>query len=45
MKMVEPEQTPEIAEGLVKLGYGEQDLRAVLGENYLRVATQVWKQA
>lgn len=43
IKMVNPEQIPEIAEGLLKIGYSESDLRCILGENFLRVAQRVWK--
>ena len=43
IQMVEPEQIPEIAEGLLKLGHSDDNLRAILGENHLRVASQVWK--
>ena len=41
--MVEPEQLPEITEWLLRLGYTDGDVRAILGENLLRVARQVWK--
>ncbi|MBG6118456.1 membrane dipeptidase [Sphingobium sp. JAI105] len=37
-----PEQLPEITELLLRRGYTESDIQAVYGENYLRVATQVW---
>lgn len=43
IKMVCPEQTPEITEGLLKLGYPEEAVRKVMGENMLRIARQVWK--
>jgi membrane dipeptidase len=43
LKMVKPEQTPEIVQSLLKLGYSDADLRLILGENHLRVAQQVWK--
>ena len=43
MDIVEPEQLPAIAEELVKKGYSDDDLRAILGGNHLRVAQQVWK--
>ena len=43
VKFVEPEQTPEIADALLKLGYAEGDLKKILGENHLRIAKQVWK--
>lgn len=33
---------PLITEGLVKRGYSDQQIRLILGENYLRVFRQVW---
>ncbi len=38
----DPEQLPEITEGLIKRGYPEADIRGILGENWLRLAQQVW---
>ena len=43
MKIMEIEQIPEIAEYLLRLGYSEGDIRAILGENLLRVAREVWR--
>lgn len=43
IRMVQPEQIPEIAEQLLQMNYSEQDVRNILGENHLRVARQVWK--
>jgi membrane dipeptidase len=40
---VEPERFPEIAEGLLRLGYSDADVQGIMGENNLRVATAVWK--
>lgn len=42
-RWVQPEQLPEIAEGLLKHGYNETEVRGILGENFLRVARHVWK--
>lgn len=39
---VEPEQLPELTEALLGKGYGEADVAGVLGQNFLRVARQVW---
>jgi membrane dipeptidase len=39
----EPEQFPQLTEGLLKRGYAEADIRGILGENFLRVAAAVWK--
>ncbi len=41
--LVQPEQLPEVTEGLLKLDYSDEEVRAVLGQNLLRVARQVWK--
>ena len=41
--LVRPEQIPEIADRLTKLGYSAADLGAILGGNHLRVARQVWR--
>jgi membrane dipeptidase len=43
IQVVQPEQLPQITEGLLKRGYAEDDIRGVLGLNWLRVARQVWK--
>ncbi|MCX7246245.1 MAG: membrane dipeptidase [Burkholderiales bacterium] len=43
MNFVRPEQLEEIVEGLMRLGYLEHDLQAILGGNLMRVARQVWK--
>lgn len=40
---VQPEQLPEVAEILASMGYGDDDLRKVLGGNWLRIAREVWK--
>jgi membrane dipeptidase len=38
-----PEQMPELAEAMLRHGYADDHVRGVLGGNWLRVATQVWK--
>ena len=40
-----PEKLPNITEILISRGYSEEDIRGILGENYLRVAGKVWKEA
>lgn len=39
----QPEQLLDLMECLVKAGYPDSSIRGVLGENYLRVAGQVWR--
>jgi membrane dipeptidase len=43
VRMVAPEQLEAIVQALQKLGYGDADLRAVLGGNLMRLARTVWK--
>lgn len=40
---VEPEAMPQIVEGLCALRLSDEEVRAVLGGNWLRIAQQVWK--
>jgi len=42
-KYVQPEQFPKLTEMMLKNGYNETDVEGILGENFLRVARQVWK--
>jgi membrane dipeptidase len=42
LNMVSPEQLPEIAGELLRLGYRPTDVRKVLGGNFLRVARATW---
>ncbi|HEY6923105.1 MAG TPA: membrane dipeptidase [Steroidobacteraceae bacterium] len=42
MGMVEPESMEAIAEGLARDNLTDAQIRGVLGENWLRVATKVW---
>ena len=37
-----PEQMPELTEELLRRGYQEADIRGILGENFFRVASEVW---
>ncbi len=43
VKYVQPEQMPEITDTLLGRGYAEADVRGILGENWLRVAREVWQ--
>jgi membrane dipeptidase len=40
---VGPEDAPRLTQALLDRGYVEKDIRGILGENFLRVAKQVWK--
>ncbi len=38
-----PERIVELVDALLRHGYTEQNVRGILGENFLRVARQVWR--
>ncbi len=38
-----PEDLPKVTEIMLRHGYSDDDVRGVLGENFLRVAEKVWK--
>lgn len=38
-----PERLPKLSESLLQLGYCEEDILNILGKNFLRVASRVWK--
>ena len=40
---VPPEAYPAVTQALLERGYDEDSTRAILGENFLRIAAQVWK--
>jgi len=40
---VPPESLPQLTQKLLDRGYDETSVRAIMGENFLRVAGQVWK--
>jgi membrane dipeptidase len=42
-RFVSPLQLRELTAALLRLGYGEPDVRAILGGNFLRVASLVWQ--
>lgn len=39
---LQPEKLPEVTEGLLEREYAEQEVRSILGGNYLRVVRAVW---
>jgi membrane dipeptidase len=43
VRMMPPEQLPDVVERLLQMGYTEENLRGLLGANLLRVATTVWR--
>jgi membrane dipeptidase len=45
IRIAAPEQLPEITDGLLRRGYAEADVRAVLGLNMLALARRVWGPA
>jgi membrane dipeptidase len=40
---VPPESLPALTQGLLDRGYGDDDVRGILGGNFLRVAGAVWR--
>lgn len=42
-RFMSPEQLPDVVEVLMGWGYRDEDLRAILGGNLLRLAREVWK--
>lgn len=38
----QPEDLPALVDELLRRGYADDDIRGILGENYLRVANEVW---
>jgi membrane dipeptidase len=38
-----PELIPEATERMLRAGYADDDVKAILGGNWLRVATEVWR--
>ncbi len=43
MKGLQPEQLGKIIETLISSHYSDEDIKKILGENFLRVASKVWK--
>jgi membrane dipeptidase len=42
-RFVSPLQLPDLTSALLRLGYGDGAVRAILGGNFLRVASAVWR--
>ena len=42
---IPPEALPQVTEKLLERGYKDWDVRAILGENFLRIASRVWQRA
>ena len=42
---IPPEAFPQVTAKLLERGYKDWDVRAILGENFLRIASQVWQRA
>jgi membrane dipeptidase len=43
MQQIEPEEAPRITEELLLRGYGENEIRGILGENWLGVCRKIWQ--
>ena len=39
----QPEDFPHLVDALVDAGFDEADIRGIAGENFLRVAGEVWR--
>jgi len=43
IEQIEPEDLPRLTQDMMEAGYSEIDIRGILGENWLRLAQQLWK--
>jgi membrane dipeptidase len=43
VQFASPAQLPEVASGLVELGYSPDAIKGIVGGNFFRVASQVWR--
>jgi membrane dipeptidase len=44
IRVSRPEQVPELTQRMLQAGYAEDDVRAILGGNWLRLARDVWRE-
>ena len=44
MRMLPPEELPSLVDDLLRHGFSDPDVAAILGGNWMRLARQVWKQ-
>ncbi len=42
IEQIEPEDLPLLTQDMMEAGYAETDIRGILGENWLRLAQQLW---
>ncbi len=42
---VHPEQVHELIDLMLAAGYSDEEVRGVLGENWFRICSEVWKEA
>jgi membrane dipeptidase len=45
LRLVEPERIAEIADRLLAMNYSDDDVKGILGGNFMRVAKAVWRPA
>ncbi|MFT7461665.1 MAG: membrane dipeptidase [Planctomycetota bacterium] len=43
INMIAPTAIPHIIQSLLDLGYKDEDVKKIMGENHLRIAGQIWK--
>ena len=43
IEQIEPEVLPQLTQDMMDAGYSETDIRGILGENWLRLAQQIWR--
>ena len=43
IEQIEPDDLPQLTQDMMEAGYSESDIRGILGENWFRLAKQVWR--